>query len=132
MIELSSMFIRFKKNCETSEKQQDEQLKTHYYKGTYRQVFETVENLLRQDSSYKLEHVSKEHGEFSVKIKSRKNDPCIITIVAVRPLEIAVDLHISTEIFSLFGTYPSLKNEIVKFYEKLNKVATFIGTARSN
>lgn len=126
-----SIFIRFQKNCETKENHTDEQLKTHYYKGTYKQIFDLVENLLRQDSRYIVEHVSKEHGELSVKLKGGK--PCffIITIVAVKPLEVAVDIHISTEAFSLFGSYPFLKNEVVVFYQKLNKIATLIGTGRN-
>jgi hypothetical protein len=126
-----SIFTRFQKNCETKESHPDEQLKTHYYKGTYNQIFDSVENLLRRDTRYVIDHVSKEHGELSVKLKGGK--PCfyIITIVSVKPLEVAVDIHISTDAFSLFGSYPFLKNEIVVFYEKLNKIATFIGTGRN-
>jgi hypothetical protein len=126
-----SIFTRFQKNCETKDNHTDEQLKTHYYKGTYNQIFDLVENLLRQDSRYVVEHASKEHGELSVKLKVGR--PCfyIITIVAVKPLEVAVDIHISTEAFSLFGSYPVIKNEIVVFYQKLNKTATLIGTGRN-
>lgn len=126
-----SIFTRYQKNCETKDNHTDEQLKTHYYKGTYNQLFDLVENMLRQDSRYVIEHVSKEHGELSVKLKASR--PCfyIITIVAVKPLEIAVDIHISTEAFSLLGSYPHLKNEIVVFYQKLNKIATLIGTGRN-
>jgi hypothetical protein len=128
----NSLFIRYQNHCETSENHQDEKLKTHYYKGTYRQIFEAVEKLLRQDSKYKIEHVANERGEFSVQLINQKNELLIITVVAVRPLEIAVDLHISTESFSLLGTYPNLKHEIVTFYEKLNKTTPLIGTGRSN
>jgi hypothetical protein len=126
-----SIFTRFQKNCETKDNHADEQLKTHYYKGTYNQLFDLVENLLRKDSRYVIEHVSKEHGELSVKLIGGK--PCfyIITIVAVKPLEVAVDIHISTEAFSLLGVYPFLKNEVVVFYQKLNKNATLIGTGRN-
>jgi hypothetical protein len=126
-----SIFTRFQKNCETKENHTDEQLKTHYYKGTYKQLFDLVENLLRQDTRYVIDHVSKEHGELSVKLKGGK--PCfyIITIVAVKPLEVAIDIHISTESFSLVGSYPFLKNEIVVFYQKLNNIATLIGTGRN-
>jgi hypothetical protein len=126
-----SIFTRFQKNCETKDNHSDEQLKTHYYKGTFNQIFDIVENLIRQDSRYVMEHVSKEHGEISVKLKGGK--PCfyIITLVAVKPLEIAVDIHISTESFSLFGSYPSLRNEIVIFYQKLNKIATLLSTGRN-
>ncbi|HLO10945.1 MAG TPA: hypothetical protein VK190_01685 [Pseudoneobacillus sp.] len=126
-----SILIRYQNNCETKENHQDESLKTHYYKGTFRQIFESVENILRQDSKYQINHVSKEHGEFSVQIKNRNNQFLIITLIAIKPLEVAVDLHISTEGFSLFGVHPQLKNEIIDFYKKLSKSTPFIGTGRS-
>jgi hypothetical protein len=129
---LGSIVMRYKKSCETSEKQRDESLKTHYYKGTYRQVYDAVENLLNQDPNYQLEHASSERGEFSVQLKNRKNYFFIITIVAVKPFEIAVDLHISTEKFSLLGVYPTLKNEVLSFYEKLGKKVPFVGSGRGN
>lgn len=127
-----SLLTRFQKNCETKENHHDEQLITHYYKGTYKQIFDIVENLLRQDTRYQVEHVSKEHGELSVKLVRGKTCYFIITLVAVKPLEVAVDIHISTESFSVLGSYPFLKNEVVVFYQKLNKTANLIGKGRSN
>ncbi|HYK73871.1 MAG TPA: hypothetical protein VEV44_12235 [Pseudoneobacillus sp.] len=126
-----AILTRFEKQCETKENHIDEQLKTHYYKGTFKQLFEQVEKLLAQDGKYIVDHISQEHGEISVKIKNGKTFFLIITLVAVRPYEVAVDLHISTESFSVFGSYPMLKNEIDTFYQKLNKVGSLIGTGRS-
>lgn len=126
-----AILTRFEKQCETKENHKDEQLKTHYYKGTFKQLFEQVEKLLAQDGKYIVDHISQEHGEISVKIKNGKTFFLIITLVAVRPYEVAVDLHISTESFSVFGSYPMLKNEIDTFYQKLNKVGSLIGTGRS-
>lgn len=128
---LSSILIRYQKHCETMENHRDEQLKTHYYKGSYRQIFDIVENLLQSDSNYQIDHISKERGEFSVVMKKGKSFFGIITLVAVKPNEVAVDIHISTESFSLVGSYPILKNKIVTFYQKLNKKAPLIGTGRS-
>jgi hypothetical protein len=126
-----SIFTRFQKSCETKENHTDEQLKTHYYRGTYNQLFALVEDLLRNDTRYEIEHVSKEHGEFSVKLRGGTPYFYIITIIAVKPLEVAVDIHISTEAFSFLGQYPFLKKEIVVFYQKLNKMASLIGTGRN-
>lgn len=128
---LRNILNRYQKHCETEENHSDDQLKTHYYKGSYRQIFEVVENQLHQDSNYQIDHVSKERGEFSVVLKNGISYFFIITLVAVKPNEIAVDIHISTETFSLTGSYPILRNEIVTFYQKLNKTAPLIGTGRS-
>lgn len=128
---LGSILTRFQKQCETKENHKDEQLKTHYYKGSYKQLFELMVNLLAQDKKYNIEHISQEHGEISVKIKNGSTYFLIITLVGVRPYEVAVDLHISTESFSVFGSYPMLKNEVETLYQNLNKVASLIGTGRS-
>jgi hypothetical protein len=128
---LGNLLIRYQKHCETEENHRDDQLKTHYYKGSYRQIFGMVENLLNQDHTYQIDHVSKERGEFSVVLKNGKSLFFIITLVAVKPNEVAVDIHISTETFSLTGSYPILRNEIVTIYQKLNKIAPLIGTGRS-
>ncbi|WP_442595396.1 hypothetical protein [Neobacillus sp. D3-1R] len=127
-----SILSRYEKQCETTENHKDEHLKTHYYKGSFKQIFELVKKLIFEDQMLHLENISQEHGEFSVKIKRGKTYFLIITVVAVRPYEVAVDLHISTESFSLFGSYPQLKNEIDLFYQKLNKQASMIGTGRGN
>jgi hypothetical protein len=121
-----SLFNRFQKSCETRDNHEDHQLVTHYYKGTFRQIFDHVENMVKENKSYELEHVSKEHGELSIKLKSGKSSSFIVTVIAVKPLEIAVDVHISTEAFSLLGTYPRLKNEVIAFYRHLDKKATLI------
>jgi hypothetical protein len=125
-----SILTRFQKSCETKDHHVDPQLVTHYYKGTFRQVFDIVENMVREVERYDLEHVSKEHGELSLKLRGGKSSSFIITIIAVKPLEIAVDLHISTEAFSLLGTYPRLKNEVISFYQNLDKRAMRIQTIK--
>jgi hypothetical protein len=125
-----SILARYQRFCETNEKHRDKQLITHYYKGTYKQVFDIVEMVIKKNENYDIEHISKEHGEISVNLKGGK--PCflIITVVSVKPLEVAVDLHISTESFALLGSYPFLKKQIVNFYQNLSLDATFIGTGR--
>lgn len=128
---LRAIFTRYLKQCETNENHPDDLLKTHYYKGSFRQIFELVEKLLSHDDKYHIDHISKEHGEISVELKGHKRCLLIITLVAVRPYEVAVDLHISTESFSILGAYPYLKNEVIIFYKKLNNQAQLIGTGRS-
>lgn len=128
---LVGFFTRFKKEIETSDNQSDDSLKTHYYKATFNQVFDSTEKMFRNDADCQITTVSKEHGEISVEIS--KPFPCflIATIVSVKPLETAVDFTISSEKFSLFGLYPDLKKRINSYYEKMNQIHTNIGVKRN-
>lgn len=119
-----NLFGRFKSQLETSDENQDVSLKTHYYKGNFNKIFESVEKLFRDDADCQITTVSKEHGEIAVEIK--KPFPCflIVTIVSVKPLETAVDFNISTERFSILGNYPQLKKRVNAYYERLNQIHT--------
>ncbi|MGX6443002.1 hypothetical protein ACWM35_07180 [Neobacillus sp. K501] len=126
------LFIRFSKQIETSDGQKDDSLKTHYYKATFNQLFQSVEELFRQDADCRITTVSKERGEIAVEIN--KPAPCflIVTVVSVRPLETAVDFTISSESFSLTGSYPTLKKRIQSYYQRLNQIHTFIRAGKNN
>ncbi|MDR4948824.1 hypothetical protein [Neobacillus cucumis] len=119
---MANIFTRFKKQIETSDRNTENSLKTHYYKGTFNQVFQSVEKLFHDDADCRVTTVSKEHGEIAVEI--HKPVPCflIVTIVSVKPMETAVDFHISSERFSLLGMYPQLKKRIESYYEKINRL----------
>ncbi|MDP4085352.1 MAG: hypothetical protein Q8934_12160 [Bacillota bacterium] len=119
---LKDIFLRFRKEIETTETYPDDQLKTHFYKGTFNQLFTSVEQIFRQDADCRISTVSKEHGEIAIEIN--KPIPCflIVTIISEKPLETAVDFTISTERTVLLGTYPVLKHRIISFYERINKV----------
>lgn len=131
MAMLGNLFIRFKKQLETSDKIADDSLKTHYYKAKFNQMFDSVEKLFHEDADCRVTTVSKDHGEIAVEIS--KPIPCflIVTIVSVKPMETAVDFNISSEKFSLTGTYPALKNRINTYYKRLNQIHTFVGIKNS-
>ena len=131
MAMLGNLFIRFKKQIETSDKIADDSLKTHYYKAKFNQLFDSVEKLFHEDADCRVTTVSKDHGEIAVEIS--KPMPCflIVTIVSVKPMETAVDFNISSEKFSLIGTYPALKNRINSYYERINQIHTFVGIKNS-
>ncbi|WP_042354827.1 hypothetical protein [Bacillus rubiinfantis] len=118
---LLTIFTRFKKEVETSDHHKDENLRTHYYKGSFNQIFDSAEKIFKDDADCQITTVSKEHGEIAVEVK--KPFPCFLvaTIVSVKPLETAVDFNISTDKFSLFGIYPQLTGRISSFYQKLNQ-----------
>jgi hypothetical protein len=127
-----NLFSRFNKQIETSDKHSDDQLKTHYFKATFNQFFQSVEQVFRQDADCRITTVSKDHGEIAVEVN--KPIPCflIITIVAVKPMEMAVDFNLSTDRFLITGSNPVLKRRIITYYDKLKQVHTYIGTAKNH
>lgn len=120
------LLTRYKKEIETSDQQKDEVLKTHYYKGTYNQIFDSVERMFKDDADCRVVTVSKERGEIAVEVSKPFSCFLIITVVNVRPMETAVDFKISSEKFSLFGIYPELKKRIHSYYERINQLHTKI------
>ncbi|MEH7272300.1 hypothetical protein [Neobacillus vireti] len=128
---LGNLFIRFRKQVETSDNQKDSALTTHYYKATFNQVFKSVEDIFRQDADCRIATVSKDHGEIAVEID--KPVPCflIVTVVSVKPMETAVDFNISTERFSPVGMYPVLKKRLISYYEKINKLHTLVRSGKN-
>lgn len=119
---ITDIFLRFKKEAETSDHHRDEQLKTHYYKGTVNQIFETVEQIIQNDADCHITTISKERGEIAVEIKKPIACFMVATIVSAKPLETAVDFTISTEKTSILGAYPVLKSRIISFYDRINKL----------
>ncbi|MBT2656900.1 MULTISPECIES: hypothetical protein [Bacillaceae] len=121
-----NIFTRFKKQLETSDRNTDVSLKTHYYKGTFNQLFQSVEKLFHDDADCRVTTVSKDHGEIAVEIN--KPIPCflVVTIVSVKPMETAVDFNISSESFSLLGIYPQLKKRIESYYERINRLHNLV------
>lgn len=126
-----NILTRFSKQIETSDLLADDLLKTHYYKGSFNQVFQTAEKLFHEDADCRVTTVSKEHGEIAVEVE--KPFPCflIVTVVSERPLEASVDFKISTERFSIGGNYPALRKRIISYYERLNKLHTLIGRGKN-
>jgi hypothetical protein len=131
MAKLGNLFIRFKQQIETSDKSTDDSLKTHYYKAKFNQLFDSVEKLFHEDADCRVTTVSKEHGEIAVEVSKPISCFLIVTIVAVKPLETAVDFNISSEKFSLTGSYPALKKRINTYYERINQLHTFVGIKNS-
>jgi hypothetical protein len=128
---LKGLFTRFQKQCETTEGHPDEQLKTHYYKATYNQMFQNVEKLFMNDPNYRVTSVSKDHGEIALESVKGIQTFIIVTMISIKPLETAVDFNISTERFLLTGSYIPLKRQIVSLYEKIGKIQSFIGTGKN-
>lgn len=118
---IADLFLRFKKQIETSDLQKDILLKTHYYNGSFDQLFQTVEKMIRQDADCQITTIMKEHGEIAAEVKKPFPSFLVVTVTASKPLKTAVDFTISTQKNSLSGMYPELRKRIISFYDLLNK-----------
>jgi hypothetical protein len=125
---LKALTGRYQKFSGTSENHRDQQLRTRYYKANFNQIFQTAEELLRKEPSCRITSVSKEHGEISAELNRGIPVFLTVTVVTTKPFETAVDMHISTEKFSLTGVNGQLKKELVHFYQRLDKSHTYIGS----
>lgn len=129
---ITDIFLRYKREVETSDKQRDEQLTTHYYKGSFDKIFQTVEEMIRQDADCRITTISKERGEIAVEVRKPLSCFMIVTVVSPKPLETAVDFTISSEKISLLGTYPALKRRITSFYERIDHVHMPVGRRKNS
>jgi hypothetical protein len=127
----SSIFSRYQKQIETAEGQTDEQLRTHYYKANFHKLFQSVEEMFRNDPNCRIISVSKEHGEIAVEVKSPLQSFLIATVISVKPLETAVDFNISSEKMSLTGLRPALRKQIAGYYNRLSKLHTYTGAGKN-
>ena len=93
---ITDIFLRYKKEIETSDDQRDEQLKTHYYEGEFDQVFQSVEEIIRQDADCQIKTLSKERGEIGAELAS----PFHVydaTVIAEEPSVTAVNFTIAAK-----------------------------------
>lgn len=116
-----SIFQRFQKTCETSDNHFDNELKSHYYKSSFDKVLHVVQEMFEKDPSMNISTISKERGEVAVSMSKHPKAFIVATVIQVRPFSTAVDFMISTEKFSIFGLYPTLKKLILQFYRELDK-----------
>ena len=127
---IRNMLKQFNRQCETKENHMEEELKTRYYRVNLQSLFQSVKEILQNDTHAKVVSESIDHGEIAVEINRGKKMFAIITIITVKPYETAVDINVSTEQTVLLGAYPSLRAEITRIYEELDKKHTYIGVGK--
>lgn len=110
----------FSNHAETSDNHSDPTLKTKYYKTTKDRGLDALENLFNNSQTYKVNSISKDHGEISVIKTKGKKAFIIITVIMVRPYQTAVDFAFTTESILPFDFGYSTR-EIQKLYELVNK-----------
>lgn len=110
----------FGKHAETRDDHVDPTLKSNYYRTTKDKGLMTLENFFKSSKEYKLNSISKEHGEISVIKTKGKKAFIVATVIMVRPYRTAIDFSVSTESILPFD-FGYSDRLIVKLYDQLNE-----------
>ena len=107
-------------NAETRELHTDPDLRSRYYRTTFKKAKEVIEQYCN-DKGIVIVNVDAVHGEMFLQTSKHH---MIASIIQINPLETAVDLKVQT--YQLIGrNVPKIK--IVLMYEYLNENLTFKG-----
>lgn len=112
----------FHTSCETRELHSDSNLRTRYYRNSFKQCHEALQKL-QTSLDFDIRDVNKEHGE--VYIISNGYD-IIATLTQVNPIETAIDLKVNY--FSFIGMGRP-KKRVVSLYKALDNELKFKGVA---
>jgi len=107
-------------NAETRETHTDPDLRSRYYRTTFKKVRLTIEQYC-DDEGIVVVNVDESHGEMFLQTSKHH---MIASIIQVNPLETAVDLKVQT--YQLIGRNIP-KARIIKMYKYLNENLTFKG-----
>jgi|GEM_PF-2163149 len=121
---MSKLRAFFNSHVETSDRNEDETLKTHYYKTSKDKLMEGIQSIISNERQFSLLDVSKERGEISVNVIKGKKGFLVITVVNVRPFKTAVDISLTVERGMNLGYGQKM---IRQFYQRLDKDYAFIG-----
>ncbi|MBU1144822.1 MAG: hypothetical protein KJ971_03050 [Firmicutes bacterium] len=112
----------FSTSCETRELHQNGQLRTRYYRNSFKQCFEALEELANREI-LQVRDVNEHHGE--VYLLGNGYD-CIVTVIQLSPIETSVDFKINY--FSFIGLSRP-KKRAIQFYKFLDSVLKFKGVS---
>ena len=107
-------------NAETRELHTDPDLRSRYYRTTFRKTKDIIEQYCN-DRGIVIVNVDEVHGEMFLQTSKHH---MIASIIQVNPLETAVDLKVQT--YQLIGRNMP-KAKIIQMYEHLNENLTFKG-----
>jgi hypothetical protein len=120
---LKTLLKRFQSECETSDRNEDPDLRSRYYKAMHGAAYSAVLELF-SSSEYEVISESKERGEITVRKNGTPRLFIVATVITVRPLETAVDFKVSADRGKIFGTYTVLKAQIGHYYSRLDSRMT--------
>ena len=111
-------------HVETSERNPDETLRTHYYKTTKDNMMKAIREWVEKDDRFTLLDESKERGEMSINVVKGKKGFLVVTVMNIRPFKTSVDFSFTVEKGFNLGYGQKL---IRQLYSKLDKEHTFVG-----
>ncbi|MEH6942415.1 hypothetical protein [Bacillus sp. JJ722] len=118
---VSSLRERYTLYCETSDSHHDKHLRTHYYKSSKQQAISHVQQIIQQNNNLTIVSISEEHGELCASFQTSIKGFIVVSIIPVTPLEVAVDLTVSTDQKRLTGSNPILKEMAMELYKLFNQ-----------
>lgn len=109
-------------NVETKELHDHKELRTRYYKSSFRKIKEQLE-VFCNDSEIEVKNIDEVHGEMFLQTNKYH---MIISMIQVTPIETAVDIKVQT--YKVIGMYAP-KKLILSMYKYLDSKFTFKGTS---
>jgi|SRR5690625_3706307 len=118
---LRSTVLRiFTNHAETRDNHEDEKLQTRYYKTTKDRGLKFLEEFFLKSDRYKLNAISKDHGELSVISTKGKKVFIVATVIMVSPFNTAIDFSVTTE--SIIPMDFGYSNRLItKLYDEIGK-----------
>lgn len=108
--------------CETRELHADAQLRTHYYRNSFKQCLEALQEIQKTED-FEIRNVNEAHGE--VYIISNGFD-CILTMTQVTPVETGIDIKVNW--FGVMGLGRPKKKALL-LYKLFDKALKFKGVS---
>lgn len=110
----------FTNHAETRDHHEDQRLRTRYYKTTKDKGLKFLEDYFLKSNSFKLNALSKDHGEISVISKKGKKVFIVATVIMVRPFHTAIDFSVTTE--TIIPIDFGYSNRLIEnFYDDIGK-----------
>ncbi|MGL5916674.1 MAG: hypothetical protein ACRCZC_03115 [Culicoidibacterales bacterium] len=104
---------KFSKTAETSDRQANPSLRTHYYKTTIAQAEQTIEHLIHA-KQWEMTLKNSEYHEYTVKID--KGNEVTINLYSVSVLETAIDLYANSN--KMFGYSQKIIQEVYAYLDQ--------------
>ncbi|MGL4972325.1 MAG: hypothetical protein ACRC6H_04200 [Culicoidibacterales bacterium] len=107
------IFDKFSKTAETSDRQADPSLRTHYYKATMSQAEQAIQHLIHA-KQWELTLNNTEYHEYTMQVD--KGTEVTVNLYTVSVLETAIDLYANSN--KMFGYSQKLIHEIYQYLDQ--------------
>lgn len=107
------LFDSFSKTAETSDRQADPNLRTHYYKATMQQTRQAIQHLIHA-KQWQVTLDNAEYNEYTVQIDA--GNEVVFNLYSVSGLETAVDLYVNSN--KMFGYSQKIVREVYQYLDQ--------------